>query len=101
MLSPGFCRDACSSISTMFTRIAAGPTIWATKIADPARALALLDEWEQELRAVLCGPASHPVFIALRPRSARSIFPSSRSAICSTAFRQDQVVRRYETWDDR
>src|SRR5512137_2544025 len=35
------------------------------EVADPARALELLGEWEHELRECYAGRASHPVFIAL------------------------------------
>src|SRR6202163_1872702 len=36
------------------------------EIADSARALELLDGWEQELRDCYAGKASHPVFVALQ-----------------------------------
>ena len=56
-----------ASISTTSTPTAAGPTTWATKSPDPARALELLDGWEQELDRCYAGRPSHPVFVALAP----------------------------------
>ena len=65
--SRGCCRAICTSISTMSMPIAAGRTISATKSPIRARALELLDAWEDELRLIYRdGPRpSHPVLIAL------------------------------------
>ncbi len=66
------------------------------EISDPARALALLDEWDQELRDCYAGKSSHPVFIALHEtiraldipmravfRSAHRVSPGpDREALC-------------------
>ena len=53
------------------------------EIADSARALELLDWWEQELRAVLRGPSLASCFCRARAhRFAPLIFPSSPFAIC-------------------
>ena len=50
---------------------------------DPARALQLLDAWEDELELIFTeGSASHPVLIALRETIRAKIFRSTRSAIC-------------------
>src|ERR1700675_4510372 len=35
------------------------------EVSDPAKAIELLDGWEQELRDCYAGKPSHPVFIAL------------------------------------
>ena len=57
------------------------------EVADPRALLELLDWWERELHLCYEGAAVHPVFIALADTiRARSIFPSSRSAICSPRF---------------
>ena len=61
----------------------------------------MLDEWEQELRECYAGRPSHPVFVALRQTiSALRHSQSSRFPICLIAFRQDQTVKRYATWND-
>ncbi len=85
MWSPGCCRAACTSISTISTPIAAGPMIWATKFPIPRKALELLDDWDQELRDCYAGSLRIPsssrcdeTIDALR-HSHRAVF---RSAHC-------------------
>jgi squalene synthase HpnC len=70
------------------------------EVSDPAQALALLGEWEHELRECYAGRASHPVFIALRGTIAAFDIPIEPFADLLIAFRQDQTVRRYPTWND-
>jgi squalene synthase HpnC/squalene synthase HpnD len=72
------------------------------EVADPARALQLLDAWEEELRLVYAdgaGPA-HPVLIALRETIRAKDIPLQPFCDLLRAFRQDQVVHRYATWDE-
>src|SRR6202521_4538761 len=72
------------------------------EIADPARALQLLDAWEDELRLIYKdgeGPA-HPVLIALRDTIRAKDIPLQPFCDLLRAFRQDQTVRRYATWDE-
>ncbi len=71
------------------------------EISDPQKALALLNEWDQELRDCYAGEASHPVFIALRRTIYRAGY-SHRAIFLNLliAFRHDQTVRRYATWND-
>ena len=69
------------------------------EISDPVRALELLGEWEQELRECYAGRASHPVFIALRGTIAACDIPIEPFSDLLIAFRQDQTVRRYSTWN--
>jgi squalene synthase HpnC/squalene synthase HpnD len=71
------------------------------EVADPARALALLDAWEEELRTIFerdRGPA-HPVLIALRETIRAKNIPSKPFTDLLRAFRQDQTVHRYPDWD--
>jgi squalene synthase HpnC len=72
------------------------------EVADPARALELLDAWEDELR--LCyavgGEPVHPVLIALRETIRAKNIPAKPFSDLLRAFRQDQMVHRYATWDD-
>jgi len=72
------------------------------EVADPAHALALLDAWEDELRGIYGGARgpSHPVLIALRETIRAKDIPVEPFADLLRAFRQDQTVRRYATWDD-
>jgi squalene synthase HpnC/squalene synthase HpnD len=72
------------------------------EVANPERALELLDAWEDELR--LCygrgrGP-SHPVLIALRKTIRAKQIPIGPFSDLLRAFRRDQTVHRYATWDD-
>jgi squalene synthase HpnC len=72
----------------------------ADEIPDRAAALASLDDWELMLRRCYAGDAEHPVFIALAPTIRACDIPIEPFADLLTAFRQDQTVSRYATWDD-
>jgi squalene synthase HpnC len=76
---------------------------WADDLADEIpvreRALELLDWWERELDACYEGRPSHPVFVALRETIVAKEVPKQPFADLLKAFRQDQVVKRYPTWD--
>src|SRR6201987_2778354 len=76
---------------------------WADDLGDevPAkeRALELLASWEQELDACYEGRPSHPVFVALRETTVAKDVPKQPFADLLKAFRQDQVVKRYPTWE--
>jgi len=69
------------------------------EIPDAQRALELLDWWEHELNACFQGNPSHPVFIALRDTIVSKEIPKQPFADLLRAFRQDQTVKRYATWD--
>jgi squalene synthase HpnC/squalene synthase HpnD len=72
------------------------------EVADPARALELLDAWEDELRMIYnrsSGP-SHPVLIALGETIREKNIPIRPFGDLLLAFRQDQTVQRYQTWED-
>jgi squalene synthase HpnC len=96
------------------------------EVGDARQALVLLDEWEAELNATYMSmvepplkdvrqPAEklepdvpgrnqvaprHPVFIALRETIREFDIPRQPFADLLTAFRQDQTVGRYATFDD-
>jgi len=78
------------------------------EVGDSRVSLALLDRWEQELDAaysVLEGAANavgarHPVFVALAETIKSCSIPKHEFSDLLTAFRQDQTVVRYETFDD-
>ncbi|MGD0963496.1 MAG: squalene synthase HpnC [Candidatus Acidiferrales bacterium] len=72
------------------------------EVNDPSRALELLDAWEDELQRVYRedgGPA-HPVLIALRETVRVKNIPIKPFGDLLHAFRQDQRVQRYSTWED-
>jgi squalene synthase HpnC len=62
--------------------------------------LQLLDEWETELNACYEGSPRHPVFVALAGTVKQFQIPKQTFADLLTAFRQDQKVTRYQTFDD-
>jgi squalene synthase HpnC/squalene synthase HpnD len=71
------------------------------EVANPARALELLDAWEVELRTIYergRGPA-HPVLIALSETIREKNIPIQPFSDLLRAFRQDQIVQRYADWD--
>jgi squalene synthase HpnC len=71
------------------------------EISDPARALTLLDAWERELRLIYTRGQnpSHPVLIALAETIRDKSIPVEPFADLLRAFRQDQSVHRYATWE--
>ena len=70
------------------------------EVADPAESLKLLDEWERELDACYAGAPRHPVFVALRETVRACDIPKHEFSDLLKAFRQDQTVTRYETFED-
>ncbi|MSO21248.1 MAG: squalene synthase HpnC [Acidobacteria bacterium] len=70
------------------------------EVSDPRTALHLLDCWEQELRACYAGHPRHPVMVALYETIVQCDIPAQPFHDLITAFRRDQTVRRYESWDD-
>ncbi len=70
------------------------------EVGDPAAALALLDEWQTELDACYAGNPRHPVFVALSETVKKFNIPKHEFSDLLIAFRQDQTVIRFETFDD-
>ena len=70
------------------------------EIGDPQESLRLLAWWRNELQAMYSGAASHPVFVALRITVARHSIPIEPFDRLIRAFEQDQIVTRYQTFDD-
>ena len=70
------------------------------EVGDPAAALALLDEWEGELNACYAGHPRHPVFVALAETVRKFEIPQREFSDLLIAFRQDQTVTRFATFDD-
>lgn len=76
---------------------------WADDLADevggPADSLGLLDWWQRQLLECYRGRAVHPVFIALTDTIRQFDIPADPFADLLVAFRQDQKVTRYETFE--
>lgn len=72
----------------------------ADEVGDPAESLRLLDLWEAELNQCYSGTPRHPVFVALQETVQKFDIPRETFANLLTAFRQDQTVLRYRTFDD-
>jgi squalene synthase HpnC len=67
---------------------------------DQTASLQLLDEWEAELNACYSGAPRHPVLVALAGTVREFAIPKHEFADLLTAFRQDQTVARYQTFED-
>ncbi len=79
------------------------------EVGDSSVSLALLDRWEQELDATYRGleerraagaGVRHPVFIALAETIQSCAIPRHEFSDLLKAFRHDQTVTRYETFDE-
>ncbi len=67
---------------------------------DPTASLRLLEQWEAELNACYAGNPRHPVFVALAETVRACDIPKQPFADLLKAFRQDQTITRYETFED-
>jgi squalene synthase HpnC len=76
---------------------------WADDLGDEtgggSRALALLRWWRGELLRCYAGRAQHPVMVALRETIRRFSIPPRPFLDLLFAFEQDQLVKRYRTYD--
>lgn len=76
---------------------------WADDLADetgdPGKSLALLQWWEDQLYECFKGAARHPVFVALAETVEQFAIPPDPFVDLLVAFRQDQRIARYETFD--
>ncbi|MGB6385933.1 MAG: squalene synthase HpnC [Terriglobales bacterium] len=70
------------------------------EVGDTSASLQLLDQWETELNACYEGHPRHPVFVALAETVRKFEIPKHEFADLLTAFRQDQGISRYETFND-
>jgi len=70
------------------------------EIGDKQQSLLLLDEWEAELQQCYSGAPRHPVFVALRETVRQFDIPQHEFSDLLTAFRQDQLITRFPTFDD-
>src|SRR5690242_543979 len=76
---------------------------WADDLADEAgggaHALSLLRWWRDELLNCYDGWPHHPVFVALQDTICRFGIPPQPFLDLLSAFEQDQVVKRYDTFE--
>ena len=70
------------------------------EVGNAQQSLELLDHWEAELNACYAGSPRHPVFVALRETVKQCGIPKHEFSDLLIAFRQDQTVARYESFDD-
>lgn len=70
------------------------------EVGNAQQSLELLDQWEAELNACYEGSPKHPVFVALRDTVRQFSIPKHEFSDLLIAFRQDQTVTRFETFDD-
>jgi squalene synthase HpnC len=77
---------------------------WSDDLADETsgreESLSLLDWWEGQLEECYAGRAVHPVFVALAHTVREFEIPLQPLRDLLSAFRQDQLVARYETFAD-
>jgi squalene synthase HpnC len=69
------------------------------EVGNPQQSLELLDQWEAELNACYAGSPRHPVFVALAETVRKFGIPQHEFSDLLTAFRQDQAVTRFETFN--
>jgi squalene synthase HpnC len=76
---------------------------WADDLGDEtgggSRALSLLEWWRRELLHCYQGKARHPVMVALQQTIRRFDIPSRPFLDLLIAFKQDQTVKRYDTYE--
>jgi squalene synthase HpnC len=77
---------------------------WSDDLADEtaggAQSLELLDWWQSQLEECYRGVTTHPVFVALEQTIRTFDIPIDPFRDLLTAFRQDQVKARYETFSE-
>ncbi|MGA2643430.1 MAG: squalene synthase HpnC [Candidatus Sulfotelmatobacter sp.] len=70
------------------------------EVGDATASIALLNEWQSQLDACYHGNPRHPVFVALAETVKKFAIPKHEFSDLLIAFRQDQTVTRFETFDD-
>ncbi len=70
------------------------------EVGDAAASLVLLDQWHSELDACYGGHPRHPVFVALAETVRKFDIPKHEFSDLLIAFRRDQAVMRFETFND-
>lgn len=77
---------------------------WSDDLGDEVpnaqTALELLEDWELQLRRSIDGGARHPVFVALAQTIQKFQLPLEPFLDLIKAFKMDQTITRYPTFDD-
>ena len=77
---------------------------WADDLGDetgdPNLSLDLLRWWREQLAAMECGEAYHPVFVSLKETAVRHSLPRQDFEDLLHAFEQDQSKRNYAVYDE-
>jgi squalene synthase HpnC len=69
------------------------------EVGDPTASLEMLEQWQAELDACFSGNPRHPVFVALEETVHQFGIPKQPFDDLLKAFRQDQTIQRYETFE--
>ena len=69
------------------------------EVGNPEASLQMFDQWQAELDACYSGSPRHPVFVALAETVHKFDIPKQEFVDLLTAFRQDQRITRYLTFD--
>ena len=70
------------------------------EVGDTAASLELLHQWQRDLDACYDGSPKHPVFVALAETVRQFDIPQHEFSDLLTAFRQDQTITRFATFND-
>ena len=70
------------------------------EIGDPQRSLELLAWFREQLAEACDGEPTHPALVALKPVMARHQLSRRHFEDLLSAFEQDQVKTRYDSWDE-
>jgi squalene synthase HpnC len=70
------------------------------EVGDATASLELLEQWERQLDACYDATPRHPVFVALAETVRQFDIPKHEFSDLLRAFRQDQTVTRFETFND-
>ena len=70
------------------------------EVGDARASLELLDQWQRELDCCYESAPKHPVFVALAETVRQFEIPKHEFSDLLIAFRQDQTVTRFESFDD-
>ena len=70
------------------------------EVGDANASLELLEQWERQLDACYDATPRHPVFVALAETVRHFDIPKHEFSDLLRAFRQDQTVTRFETFND-
>ena len=71
----------------------------ADEIEDPEQSLELLEWFQNQLEEAYDGTPTHPALVAMAPTIRRHEIPRQPLLDLITAFKEDQRITRYDTWE--